>query len=64
MSATIGNSKEIAEFLKADLYENNFRPVKIQEYVKCNSEMCKIDLKSEEIFKEKKVLNYPVSFVP
>ncbi|XP_043472655.1 helicase POLQ-like isoform X1 [Leptopilina heterotoma] len=59
MSATIGNSKEIAKFLNADLYEDNFRPVQIHEYVKCNSEMCKIDKKSEEIFTSKEVKAYP-----
>lgn len=61
MSATIGNSEEVAKFLNADLYEDNFRPVKIQEYVKCNSEICKIDKKTEEIFIDKEVKNYPVS---
>ncbi|XP_051169312.1 helicase POLQ-like [Leptopilina boulardi] len=59
MSATIGNSEEVAKFLNADLYEDNFRPVKIQEYVKCNSEICKIDKKTEEIFIDKEVKNYP-----
>ena len=62
MSATIGNSKEIAEFLNAELYENNFRPIKIQEYVKSGSEICMIDLKSDEVFTDKKTVNYSVSF--
>ncbi|XP_033216324.1 helicase POLQ-like [Belonocnema kinseyi] len=62
MSATIGNSKEIADFLNAEVYENNFRPVKIQEYVKSGSEICKIDLKSDEVFTDKKIINY--SYTP
>lgn len=61
MSATIGNSKEVADFLNAEVYENNFRPVKIQEYVKSGSEICKIDLKSDEVFTDKKIINYSVS---
>lgn len=61
MSATIGNSEEIAKFLNADLYQDNFRPVKIHEYVKSNSEICKIDPKTDEIFTEKKTVNYSVS---
>ncbi|KAG6447834.1 helicase POLQ-like isoform X2 [Manduca sexta] len=34
MSATIGNLDEIAKFLKAEVYERQFRPVQLTEYVK------------------------------
>ncbi|XP_013161542.1 PREDICTED: helicase POLQ-like [Papilio xuthus] len=34
MSATIGNLEEIAEFLEAAVYQREFRPVELTEYVK------------------------------
>ncbi|XP_069355435.1 helicase POLQ-like [Maniola hyperantus] len=34
MSATIGNLPDIAKFLNADVYEKQFRPVELTEYVK------------------------------
>ena len=33
LSATIGNAKEIAKWLNADLIEDNWRPVELQHYV-------------------------------
>lgn len=49
MSATIGNLKEICTFLNADVYQRNFRPVELTEYVKCGDEIAKINWeKSEE----------------
>ncbi|XP_014480295.1 PREDICTED: helicase POLQ-like isoform X2 [Dinoponera quadriceps] len=52
MSATIGNLKEIAQFLNADTYSQNFRPVKITEYVKCENCMWEVNLNSEELLIE------------
>ncbi|XP_068628026.1 helicase POLQ-like [Battus philenor] len=34
MSATIGNINDIAKFLQADVYQRQFRPVELTEYVK------------------------------
>ena len=61
MSATIGNLEEISAFLNAELYRQNFRPVDIKEYVKCEKEIWLVDSKEEEIFTDKKRINYPVS---
>ncbi|XP_071452679.1 helicase POLQ-like [Hetaerina americana] len=36
MSATIGNLDEIAAFLKAEIFCNDFRPIELKEYVKCD----------------------------
>lgn len=50
MSATIGNLPDIQAFLNADVFTQNFRPVELTEYVKCGTEIAKINfnVKSEE----------------
>ncbi|KAJ0179106.1 hypothetical protein K1T71_004818 [Dendrolimus kikuchii] len=42
MSATIGNLPEIAQFLHADVFERQFRPVELMEYVKLGDALHKI----------------------
>lgn len=42
MSATIGNLPELAEFLDADVYQKDFRPVELREYIKCGSDLIEI----------------------
>ncbi|XP_076646413.1 mutagen-sensitive 301 isoform X2 [Halictus rubicundus] len=61
MSATIGNLKEISEFLNADLYTGNFRPIEIKEYVKCDDDIWLVDLKSEDLLTDPKKINYRYS---
>jgi len=60
MSATIGNIKEIAQFLNADTYSQNFRPVEITEYVKCENDTWIIDLRSEELLTNMTSKDYQV----
>lgn len=60
MSATIGNIKEIAQFLDADTYSQNFRPVAITEYVKCEDYIWTVDLKSEELLTDMISKDYQV----
>ncbi|XP_008190461.2 helicase POLQ-like isoform X1 [Tribolium castaneum] len=43
MSATIGNVNDLCQFLNADIYSQNFRPVELVEYVKCGPEVAKIN---------------------
>lgn len=43
MSATIGNISEVAEFLNADVYTRDFRPVELKEFVKLGSEIVGIN---------------------
>lgn len=60
MSATIGNLEEIASFLKAELYVQNFRPIEIQEYVKCDNYIYLVDHSKEDIFVDRKKVQYRV----
>lgn len=60
MSATIGNLKEIAQFLNADTYSQNFRPVKITEYVKCENDIWEVNLNSEELLIDMNTNDYKV----
>lgn len=48
MSATIGNLGDICKFLNADVYQRNFRPVELTEYVKCGDDIAKINWDSKE----------------
>lgn len=61
MSATIGNVGEISAFLNAELYVQNFRPVDIKEYVKCENNIWLVDTRLEEILTDKKIIKYKVS---
>ncbi|KAG5319835.1 HELQ Helicase, partial [Pseudoatta argentina] len=61
MSATIGNLQEIAQFLNADMYSQNFRPVKITEYVKCENDMWVVNLNNEELLVDMSTNDYKYS---
>lgn len=62
MSATIGNLKDICQFLKADVYTGNFRPVKLDEYVKCGNVLAKVIVPSdkENVLKPVRTENFKV----
>ncbi|XP_063635617.1 helicase POLQ-like [Cydia splendana] len=47
MSATIGNLPEVARFLRADIFQRDFRPVTLDEYVKLGSTLYKISAGGE-----------------
>lgn len=43
MSATVGNINDLAKFLNAQVYSKNFRPVELNEFVKCDNEIAQIN---------------------
>ncbi|KAF8770621.1 Helicase POLQ-like like protein [Argiope bruennichi] len=49
MSATLSNMSDLQEFLNADIYEKDFRPIELKEYVKVGKELYELaDKRSEE----------------
>lgn len=42
-TATLQNKKELAEFLNAYLYERDFRPVELKEYIKLDKQIFELD---------------------
>jgi POLQ-like helicase len=42
-TATLENKKELSDFLKAYLYERNFRPVELREFIKLESQIFEVD---------------------
>ncbi|XP_051906569.1 helicase POLQ-like isoform X1 [Hippocampus zosterae] len=51
MSATLGNIAELQTFLKAENYHDDFRPVRLKEYVKLGDGIYEVDPKEEECFR-------------
>ncbi|GAB0089173.1 helicase POLQ-like [Sergentomyia squamirostris] len=50
MTATIGNIDEIEKFMEATTFAGNFRPVKLTEYIKCESDIYRVDPSNSEMF--------------
>lgn len=66
MSATIANINEVSQFLNADQYTRDFRPVELKEFVKCGRDILEVNTKAarhrDELFLDSRVTNYEVSF--
>lgn len=65
MSATIGNLKELAKYLDADIYHKDFRPVELTEYIKCGRDLLEIKkdaIDIESSFVHVKTVNFNVSW--
>lgn len=66
MSATIGNLHEIATFLDAEMYTQDFRPVELKEYVKCEDDLYAVNLSAacpDEFLMLERKLSFSVSSV-
>lgn len=64
MSATIGNLNELAEFLGADIYQKDFRPVELIEYIKCGRDLLEVKKDAVDIenaFVHVKTINFNVN---
>ncbi|XP_075717258.1 helicase POLQ-like [Rhinoderma darwinii] len=61
MSATLNNVDELRQFLKAESYTDNFRPVELKEYVKLRDSIYEVDNKAENNFTLARLLNYKYS---
>lgn len=66
MSATIGNMNEISKFLNADQYTRDFRPVELKEYVKCGTDILRINTQAakekDNAFIFDRTMKFDVSF--
>lgn len=64
MSATIGNLPELAQFLDADVYQKDFRPVELREFIKCASDIIEVKKEADCIdnaFVHSKTVSFNVS---
>ncbi|XP_043915230.1 helicase POLQ-like [Protopterus annectens] len=61
MSATLNNVNELQQFLKAEHYTSDFRPVKLMEFVKLRDSIYEVDTKAEDCFAFSRLLNFKYS---
>ncbi|CAL4088227.1 unnamed protein product, partial [Meganyctiphanes norvegica] len=66
MSATIGNLKELSQFLGAKLYTGNFRPVELKEYVKIGLQISEVNTNArteEELIRNDRQCNFSYNVI-
>ncbi|XP_054720020.1 helicase POLQ-like [Uloborus diversus] len=61
MSATLSNMADLQKFLNADVYEKDFRPIELKEYVKVGSELYELTNKNANEWHLSRTLNYGYS---
>ncbi|XP_062992406.1 helicase POLQ-like isoform X3 [Elgaria multicarinata webbii] len=61
MSATLSNVEDLQQFLKAEYYTSNFRPVELKEYVKIRDSIYEVDNKAENGFTFSRLLDFKYS---
>ena len=55
MSATLANIEDLLKFLDAQFYEELFRPVELEEYVKIHEDVYKIDRNLNELVAHRQI---------
>ncbi|XP_036056125.1 helicase POLQ-like isoform X3 [Onychomys torridus] len=63
MSATLNNVEDLQEFLKAEYYTSQFRPVELKEYLKINDAIYEVDSRAADGMAFSRLLNYKYSDV-
>ncbi|XP_037686072.1 helicase POLQ-like isoform X8 [Choloepus didactylus] len=61
MSATLNNVEDLQEFLQAEYYTSQFRPVELKEYLKINDAIYEVDSRAENGITFSRLLNYKYS---
>ncbi|KAM6441042.1 helicase POLQ-like isoform 1-T1 [Liasis olivaceus] len=61
MSATLRNVEDLQQFLKAEFYTSNFRPVELKEYVKIQDSIYEVDSKAENGLTFSRLLDFKYS---
>ncbi|KAL6078258.1 hypothetical protein STEG23_006515 [Scotinomys teguina] len=61
MSATLNNVEDLQEFLKAEYYTSQFRPVELKEYLKVNDTIYEVDGRAADGMTFSRLLNYKYS---
>ncbi|ERE88249.1 helicase POLQ [Cricetulus griseus] len=61
MSATLNNVEDLQEFLKAEYYTSQFRPVELKEYLKVNDTIYEVDSRAANGMTFSRLLNYKYS---
>uniref|UniRef100_A0A6I8N8J7 Helicase, POLQ like n=1 Tax=Ornithorhynchus anatinus TaxID=9258 RepID=A0A6I8N8J7_ORNAN len=61
MSATLNNVGDLQQFLRAEYYTGDFRPVELKEYIKINDTIYEVDDKAEAGFTFSRLLEYKYS---
>ncbi|KAF7465938.1 helicase POLQ-like [Marmota monax] len=61
MSATLNNVEDLQQFLQAEYYTSQFRPVELKEYLKINDTIYEVDSKADSGMTFSRLLNYKYS---
>uniref|UniRef100_A0A8C3YIN9 Helicase, POLQ like n=1 Tax=Catagonus wagneri TaxID=51154 RepID=A0A8C3YIN9_9CETA len=61
MSATLNNVEDLQEFLQAEYYSSQFRPVELKEYLKINDTIYEVDSRAENGMTFSRLLDYKYS---